>query len=1123
MKKQIHLLCLLGALSMPMAWGANVDLAERPLVSGTTGDVKPNVMLIFDNSGSMGWTHMPDHVQSLRTKDGYKSSQCNSVYYNPAITYAPPLNANGTSFPNASFTAAWNNGYNTGSGTTDLSASFRAYDNTTSNGGGNDTAQAAYYYRYTGTQPAMSYTYTTAGNVDTSTTFYKECNGGVAGKFTKVIVGTAERTNFANWYSYYRIRIMMAKTSVGRAFSNLSEPANYRIGFTSHSYTGVSTAHAQFQKIDDFCEVTAGSPPTACTQRSKVFEKLYSQTASGGTPIRAALSKVGRIYAAAINGADDPMQYSCQQNFTILTTDGFWNGGGGVKINGSGGVGNQDGGTTPRPLRDVKNASDTLADIAMYYYETDLRTSALGNCTNKSGLTTNDLCENNVSGAGTDSQIQQHMTTFTLGLGVDGTLAYCPDYDGGGCPAYQALVAGTKDWPDPTPTENLTRVDDLWHAAVNGRGKYFSAKDPVALSDGIEKALSGISARVASAAAAATSTLEPVAGDNLIFNARYTTVDWDGDIQAKQILIDPGTGTVSFSPTVEWSAQAQLDLKVAPASDTRKIYFNSGGLLKDFVAGNLGSYVSAKNFNADPTNPGGQLSQYPSLTAAEQTAATPQSIIEYVRGWRQYEDRLINTLKLYRARTHALGDIVNAAPKYVRKPPFAYTDANYSAFKTLRDTRQGMVYAGGNDGMLHAFNASTGVETWSFIPTAVIPKLYKLADKNYSTNHKFFVDGPLIVSDICPAAPASTCTDAQWRTILVGGLGNGGRAYFALDVTDPSAPKLLWEFTDANLGKTYGNPVITKRNGEWVVLLASGFNNVSPGDGRGRLYVLRASDGVKLAEIVADNAVTDPVKSGITKISNWVDDTYLDNSTKHVYGGDMDGNVWRFDILASTVVKLTTLGKVAGAPTQPITTRPELAEIRIDGVKSRVVLVGAGLYLGMSDLNSTDMMSIYAIKDDLTTPPLGMFRSNPNVVVQDLSGSSTTRNITYTKMYPPPGRIGWYMDLDVRPGERVNVDPRYQVGWWTVPTNIPDPNACNVGGTSWLYFVDPWPRNDGLAQPGSTLFVGNALIVGIGFIKVGDKVVVLVRKSDDTTDTKELPPSPPDGKVRRLFWRELAQ
>src|SRR5690606_35640230 len=112
------------------------------------------------------------------------------------------------------------------------------------------------------------------------------------------------------------------------------------IGFTTHSYDKADTNHDEFQKIDDFCEGAAG-----CDQRNKVFEKLYGATASGGTPLRAALSKVGNIFAGKLG--DDPVQYSCQQNFAILTTDGFWNGDAGYKI-GGGSIGNQDG-ASPRP------------------------------------------------------------------------------------------------------------------------------------------------------------------------------------------------------------------------------------------------------------------------------------------------------------------------------------------------------------------------------------------------------------------------------------------------------------------------------------------------------------------------------------------------------------------------------------------------------------------------------------------------------------------------------------------------------------------------------------------------------------------------------------------------------
>lgn len=1187
---------VLWLVAMHAAWAATIDLADKPLASGTSGEVKPNVMIVLDDSGSMGWTHLPDHVRSLRTTKGYKSVQCNGIYYNPLITYSPPVKADGTSYSNVDFYNAPYNGFNASSTKVNLSTSFKAYDNTTSFGGGDDTAQAAYYYTYTGTQTAMSYTYLANGSVDTSTTFYKDCNETNPGKFSMVTVeglGATARQNFANWYSYYRIRLLTAKTAVGRAFVNLSEPSKYRIGFTTHSYTGTDTSNSEFQKIDDFCAATPG-----CDQRTKVFDKLYGASADGGTPLRAALSKVGRIYAGKVG--DDPVQYSCQQNFTILTTDGFWNGDAGYQVDGTSSVGNQDGsavrpmwdGTTsqkvdtyrrynyflsncsggnkrvrrqeqrktvttpiypagsqvegawtdygsatnfttcqnPAPSLPSPNPSDqelisstttatggtsnSLSDVAMYYYQTDLRTSALGNCTGALGAGF-DVCENNVPGAGSDTAAHQHMTTFTLGLGIDGSLKYCENYDSGGCADFEAIKQGTKNWPDPMDAEDLHRVDDLWHAAVNGRGKYFSAKSPESLASGIQKALSGVSARTASAAAAATSNLEPVAGDNYAYVAMYTTVDWDGDIAAREINLSVG----SVSDTAIWSAQAQLDTKVSASSDTRTIYFNGSGTLKAFTAGNLTSQITANYFQPGPTNPNGQLSQYPSLTSDEQTQATQTSLINFIRGQTQHEDESTNTWKLYRDRKHALGDIVNGAPVYVRKPPFAYSDDNYSTFAENNKTRQAVVYAGGNDGMLHAFNGDTGAELWAFIPTAVIPQLYKLADKSYSTNHRFYVDGPMTVGDVCLAA---SCNANQWKTILVGGLGKGGRAYYALDVTNPASPQVLWEFTDTNLGYTFGNAIITKLSGQWVVIVASGYNNTSPGDGKGRLFVLKASDGSKLAEIVTDNTETDPAKSGIAKINNWVSNTNLDNSTQHVYGGDLDGNVWRFDVIAGTVVKIATIGKVAGAPTQPITTKPELAEVKIGGVATRVILIGTGRYLGTTDISSTDRMSLYAIKDDLTSPPYGNFRSHPGVVVQDLSGSTGSRQLSYTAM--SADKIGWYMDFDAKDGERVNVDPKFQMGWWVVPSNIPDPNVCNVGGTSWLYFVEPWPAKTKIAEAGSTVNVGNALIVGINIVKLpSGKTVTIVTTSDAKYPVFGNPTAPSAAKARRLYWRELTR
>lgn len=1121
-------LILASSLAASAGTAGTLTLPDVPMATGSGIQVKPNILFILDDSGSMGWTHLPDHVENMAGRYGYKSAQCNGIYFNPGVNYSPPVKADGTPYPNAIFTSAKYDGFNAGSSTVDLSTAYRAYDNTTSFGNGADAAQPAYYYQYSGSQPALSYAYTAGGGVDTTTTFYKECNSSIGnspGKnaFTKVVVsGAAAQQNFANWYSYYRVRIYTMKTAAGRAFSNLANASNYRIGFSTHSYASArinassatllndsNSTSSEFQKIDDFCLASPG-----CTQRTNLYAKLYASAPSGGTPLREALSFAGRMYAGKLlTGSSDPIQYSCQQNFSILSTDGYWNGDPGARIDGSSGVGNQDGGSTPRPMLDSANKPDTLADVAMYYYQTDIRDSALGNCTGALGGGT-DVCENNVPGAGKDTNSMQHMTTFTLGLGLDGTLKYSENYDSGGSSDFNAIIQGTKNWSDPTDAEDLHRIDDLWHAAVNGRGTYYSAKTPDALSDGLVKALGGVSARTGSAAAAATSNLEPVAGDNFAYVGQYTTSSWDGDLQARSINLS--TGEISSGAT--WSAQALLDAKVAANSDSRVIYKAYSGALKPFTPANLAAEIAAKYFDAGATNPNGALSQYSVWSAAELALATPQSLINFIRGQTGLEDQSGNEYRLYRDRSHVLGDIVNSQPVYVKKPQFKYVDDGYSSYADSMAGRQGVVYVGGNDGMLHAFNADTGEEMWAFVPSALLPHLYKLADKNYAANHRFFVDGPVTVGDACFGA---SCGAGGWRTILVGGLGKGGRAYYALDITNPAAPSLLWEFDigkDTDLGLSYGNPVITKRNGEWVVLFASGYNNLSPGDGKGRLYAVNAQTGSKILEIVTDSAA-DPALSGIAKVSNWVDSTMTDNSTRHVYGGDLSGNIWRFDIISDSVTQLASVGN-----SQPITTRPELASVSYGGVSYRVVYVGTGRYLMQSDISNTDVQSMYAIRDDLVNT-YGNFRNESGVVHQTLGGGGTSRTGSSLEVnwnISP----GWYVDFSLSPGERVNVDPKLQLGVLAVATNVPSPNLCNIGGYSWLYFFD---HKKGTAVPTSAggivgTLIGNALAVGINVVRLpGGKTVTIATTSDNRHPVLTNPQAPPSGGVRRVLWRELVK
>ncbi len=681
---------LIATALSPAALALTTDLATVPLITSAPQTVKPNLMFILDDSGSMAWTHMPDDAQDFKSSRGYKSSQCNGVYYNRDTLYAPPKTATGGDYAASSFTSAWVNGYKTSDGTVDLSTSFRAYTDATLSGTvpANDTAQAAYYYTYSGTQLTQAQ----KNYFNSSSTFYTECNDSSSTLFTKVTVSATsgpagrvdERTNFANWYSYYRTRMLAMKTATGRAFQTVGN--KYRVGFMSIN----NNVDPSFLNLATFEDVTGN------THKTNWFSKLYGATPDNSTPLREALSNAGRIYAGkktTMYGVTvtDPIEYSCQKNFTLLSTDGYWNGNEGFQLDGSTSIGNQDS-SEPRPFNDggtsadvyqstitvsggsspqtlvssikvngyeilsgatndngssdtvaqriasginncktsvtgsctiagykavvtgsvvtitapasvgaisftpviIKSgaksvsatafsgatvasggASDTLADVAQYYYETDLRSAALSNQTGALGT---DVSANEVLPGAEDIATHQHMTTFTLGLGARGRMVFSPDYKTNtttgdflavknGSTASSTVctwqTAGTTcNWPTPG-SGNVENIDDLWHAAVNGRGTYFSANDPTSLSVGLNSALQAINAVTSDAAAATTSNPNVTDGDNFIFSSTFRSAEWYGDFERRQI----NTSTGEPDDTADWQARALLD-----ANTSRTIY-----------------------------------------------------------------------------------------------------------------------------------------------------------------------------------------------------------------------------------------------------------------------------------------------------------------------------------------------------------------------------------------------------------------------------------------------------------------------------------------------------------------------------------------------------------------------
>ena len=1263
------LVCALGAALIGASAdliAADTDIAEVPLASSSSVAVKPNIFYLLDDSGSMNEDAMPDEMASQDSKVTYRNHLCNTIYYNPAVFYpAPPKTAAGKRFADQSFILANTDGY-AATGAVNLSTGFRA------NGG--DTAQPAYYYVLSaGTAPASPLAAECRGSAPAASAAFPHSATGGGLTWTKVQVGPTsgingsdERTNFANWYGFYRTRLMMMKAATGRSFVALS--SSYRVGFLTINPYVAGVLTTKYLRIADFDS----------THKQSFLDKLYSQSTNGATPLREALARAGWVYAGqlgsglttGIPAADDPVQYSCQQNFTLLTTDGYWNGNRGLDLLGNP-VGNQDGDITeqktagdpartvtlsarpiydsgatstettttttntyfystlgcssnrrrirynstvtqrvlsysgtvlvsdqtttntttnnlaggncssnppplpsPNPSTTVTNATagasggsfNSLADVAQYYYKTDLRPSMPDNV-REAG-----------QGIEDDRAPWQHMTTFTMGLGIFGQLNFISNYRTNPDPStdFNKLRIGALNWPAPTDSTAIfnepAKADDLWHAAVNGRGVAFNASSPDSVVVGLQQALASMNAIKASAAAAATSNLEPVAGDNFAYTASYETVKWQGELQAREI--DLATGLVGETPV--WSAQAKLDTLVRDACDTRTIHlFRSG------AAGNLVPF----KWNTDTCNAAGApsgapvttldaqeqgfftditvLSHYPqmtdglNLTVDQRTPAAGANLVNYLRGHRGKETFISNSInRLYRARERILGDIVNAQPVFVRQPFANYTDTGYDAFKSAYASRTPMVYVAANDGMLHAFYAGTsttdpqgGQEAWAFIPTMVLPNLRYLADDNYANLHRFFVDGTPVAGDIFDA------NASQWKTILVGGLNKGGQGYYALDITDPANPKALWEFkvsgtcfdplvpatrtADCNLGFTYGNPLISKlKDGTWVVFVTSGYNNnksSSTTEGQGFLYVLNAATGEIIKKIgtgVGDSLTP----SGLGKINNWVDDGLSNNTADRVYGVDLLGNLWRFDVngaaASGSLAQLVTTFRDAALPggqPQSITTKPELAVI---GGRP-FVFVATGRYLGTGDIDNAQVQTLYALSDPLTTTT----PSNTIPLYLDVrtGGSLQQVAMSNTVIGGAAARTaaciancgaadGWFVDFPEK-GERVNVDMKLQLGTLTVLSNVPGNSACTTGGFSFINFFDytsglPVSTTTGMVS----LKLADSLAVGLNIVRLpSGKTVAIGTTSDSKQRTTDVPISSPGLLGRRVSWRELME
>jgi type IV pilus assembly protein PilY1 len=484
-------------------------------------------------------------------------------------------------------------------------------------------------------------------------------------------------------------------------------------------------------------------------------------------------------------------------------------------------------------------------------------------------------------------------------------------------------------------------------------------------------------------------------------------------------------------------------------------------------------------------------------TTGELDDAYGQALVAWLHGDSSQEEDVSDATYKFRARATPLGDVVHSNPILVAKPDMGYEDAiasaPYSTFVANHANRMPVLYFGGNDGMLHAVSGRTtaqsqgetlqgGEELFAYIPATLISELEALTDPLYQ--HRYYVDGAPNVVD------AFFDSSNSWHSVLIGGLGAGGKAIYALDVTDPASIAsytggtvppdfVLWEINDQtpgfeDLGYTYGKPLIFKTEGrgddpiygEWVAVFGNGYDSDS---GRGAVYVVDVATGTLLS---SDNTLT----GGVGSVS--AVDLNGNGKADLLYVADLGGNVWRyqtdrigeFDLSNSSARSLLYSAKFAdpqsgSVESQFITSRIVVGKHPISGV-GRLVMFGTGRYYRDEDLSfdQVRLNTMYGIwdKDDRTTVPSVIDHSQSSVYLQRQYVEAETLvngdqiydvRIVSDEAIDWGTQRGWFLDVpDV--GERIVSDPILRGGRLIFVTITPSEAICGVGGVSWLMEVD---------------------------------------------------------------------
>lgn len=639
--------------------------------------------------------------------------------------------------------------------------------------------------------------------------------------------------------------------------------------------------------------------------------------------------------------------------------------------------------------------------------------------------------------------------------------------------------------------------DPLWYAAKYGNDQgvtlddkgdptnYFLVTNPLYLRQQLTKAFDAIQNQNGNSGSIAVSGARISASSMAVipkYGSANDAKDWVGDLEAYAVNSDASLGAKLWSVAANMSADGfkpedrKIFTSLTPLTSTSKDRareFKAAQLVADSSSGATKEAMAAEIF--------GRLGYTAASIIADFGDITPNQLVEYLRGVRTMEGTVLTT-KPFRQRSNIMGDIINSAPVIAtKKANYGWGGASglsddlrtsYATYvKGKSDSgKKEYVYVGANDGMLHAFD-DQGKEIFAYVPNGVLNNMGYLANRGYQ--HRYYVDGKLTLADV----PVS----GVWSTMLVGAAGAGGRTVFGMNVSTPDefgASDVVWELNSNSmsgtaavgndLGHVFGKPVVVPlQNGKWVALFGNGVNSAN---GTAVLFVVDVATGEVLRTIQADagsNFDADDVAglghNGLMNIS--AIDSNWDGLTDTVYGADLYGNVWKFDLSGETAMSWDVaykqganvnvplfVARNASGARQPITGAFEIAMGPGSGY---MLYFGTGRYFAASDGNSKDLNTLYAVWDNGTP----ITTSRAALVEQEITANKSTVPPTRTISRNPVNYVvsrGWYLDLqvgDATPdGERFIGVPSIQNGQIMFTTYIPGVTVdCLTGGTNWLY------------------------------------------------------------------------